>query len=172
MNNRQSIDRFKSILVAAGVKSLAPKPEEGVSPTAPAAIAEAEEIKDEIKRITDDASLQVDAAVSSLSEDKRVDTENTYTDAISKVAQKVLADIVDANAGGPVLAAKLLAEITAFVDEPTEAGIPKRASAPVSQEFLEAMTVGLTDLTALFGKYPRAGYAPTNTIYAYTSGGD
>ena len=95
MNNRQSIDRFKSILVAAGVKSLAPKPEEGVSPTAPAAIAEAEEIKDEIKRITNDASLQIDVAVSSLSEDKRVDTENTYTDAISKVAQKVLADIVD-----------------------------------------------------------------------------
>ena len=77
MNNRQSIDRFKSILVAAGVKSLAPKPEEGVSPTAPAAIAEAEEIKDEIKRITDDASLQIDVAMSSLSEDKRVDTENT-----------------------------------------------------------------------------------------------
>ena len=77
MNNQQSIDRFKSILVAAGVKSLAPKPEEGVSPTAPAAIAEAEEIKDEIKRITDDASLQIDVAMSSLSEDKRVDTENT-----------------------------------------------------------------------------------------------
>ena len=37
----------------------------------------------EIKRITDDASVQVDAAVSVISEGKRVDTENVYIGAIS-----------------------------------------------------------------------------------------
>ena len=77
MSNQQSIDRFKSILEAAGVKSLAPKkPEEGVSPTAPAAIAEAEELKDEVKRVFDDASFQINAAPSTISDEQRADTEN------------------------------------------------------------------------------------------------
>ena len=62
--------------MAAGVKSLAPKkPEEGVTPTAPAAIAEAEGIKDEVKRIMDDASVQIDAAASITSQGNRVDID-------------------------------------------------------------------------------------------------
>jgi hypothetical protein len=120
-----------------------------VAPTAPAAIAEAEGIKEEVKRIMDDASVQVDAAASIISQGNRVDIENVYTDATAKVAQKILADIVGANDAGLALAAALLTEITAFVDIPIVTGIPKQTSTPVSQGFKDAINVGLTDLTAL-----------------------
>jgi hypothetical protein len=118
-----------------------------VAPTAPAAIAEAEGIKEEVKRIMDDASVQVDAAASIISQGNRVDIENVYTDATAKVAQKILADIVGANDAGLALAAALLTEITAFVDIPIVTGIPKQTSTPVSQGFKDAINVGLTDLT-------------------------
>jgi hypothetical protein len=105
--------------------------------------------KEEVKRIMDDASVQVDAAASIISQGNRVDIENVYTDATAKVAQKILADIVNANDAGPALAAALLTEITAFVDIPIVTGIPKQTSTPVSQGFKDAINVGLTDLTAL-----------------------